>query len=172
MANPTLDDDFETEWSVADLRSRGCRVGPGEGRPPVIHPDARIGNTGEWIGRATLDEPVEIGPNSVVRAYATIDAGVERPTRIGRDCLVMAHAYVAHDVQTGDRVQIGPSSVIGGCVTIGHDVKIGLNVTILPWRTIGDGARLGAGAVVTKNVPPGEVWAGNPARRLVKDTDA
>ena len=57
-------------------------------------------------------------------------------------------------------------------MTIGHDVKIGLNATILPWRTVGDGARIGAGAVVTKNIPPGEVWAGNPARRLVKDDDA
>ena len=113
MANPTLDDDFESEWSVADPRSRGCRTGPGDGRPPIIHPDARIGNTAEWIGRTTGEDPVEIGPNSVVRAFATIDAGVERPTVIGRDCLVMTHAYVAHDVQTGDRVQIGPSSVIG-----------------------------------------------------------
>ena len=101
--------------------------------------------------------------------YATIDAGVERRTVIGRDCLVMAHAYVAHDVQTGDRVQIGPSSVIGGCVTIGHDVKIGLNATILPWRSVGDGARIGAGAVVTKNIPAGEVWAGNPAVQLKED---
>jgi len=172
MTNPTLDDDFESEWSVADLRSRDCRTGTGDGRPPIIHPDARIGNTAEWISRTTGEDPVEIGPNSVVRAFATIDAGVERPTVIGRDCLVMTHAYVAHDVQTGDRVQIGPSSVIGGCVTIGHDVKIGLNVTILPWRTVGDGARIGAGAVVTKNIPAGEVWAGNPARRLVKDDDA
>jgi len=171
MANPTLDDDFESHWSVADPRSRGCRTGPGEGRPPLIHPDARVGNTAEWIGRTTGEDPVEIGRNSIVRAYATIDAGVERPTIIGRDCLVMAHAYVAHDVQTGDRVQIGPSSVIGGCVTIGHDVKIGLNATILPWRTVGDGARIGAGAVVTKHVPAGEVWAGNPARRLVQDDD-
>jgi maltose O-acetyltransferase len=37
---------------------------------------------------------------------------------------------------------------------------------ILPGLTVGEGAMIGAGAVVTKSVPDGETWAGNPARRL------
>jgi acetyltransferase-like isoleucine patch superfamily enzyme len=46
--------------------------------------------------------------------------------------------------------------------------SVGSNATIMCGVTIGDGAVVGAGSVVTKNVPPGEIWAGNPARFLRK----
>ena len=50
--------------------------------------------------------------------------------------------------------------------TIGDDVWIGLNVTILSGLNIGDGAVIGAGSVVTKNIPPYEIWAGIPAKKI------
>ena len=49
--------------------------------------------------------------------------------------------------------------------TIENDVSVGSNATIMP-VTIGKGAVVGAGAVVTRDVPPGTVVAGNPARIL------
>lgn len=49
-------------------------------------------------------------------------------------------------------------------IVIEDDVWIGANVTILGNVIIGKGAIIGAGSVVTKNIPSGEVWAGNPAR--------
>lgn len=51
-----------------------------------------------------------------------------------------------------------------GEVHIEDDVFIGLNVLICNSVTIGKGAIIGAGSVVTKDVPPYQVWAGNPAR--------
>ena len=51
-------------------------------------------------------------------------------------------------------------------VTIGNDVWLGANVIVLPGRTIGDGAVVGAGSVVTKDVPPYAVVVGNPAKIL------
>ena len=42
----------------------------------------------------------------------------------------------------------------------------GANATILPGVTIGENAMIGAGSVVTKDVPAGEVWVGNSARRM------
>ncbi len=46
--------------------------------------------------------------------------------------------------------------------------SIGANATILGGITIGEGAMIGAGSVVTKDVPPGELWVGNPARFIRK----
>jgi len=49
-----------------------------------------------------------------------------------------------------------------------EDVSIGSGATILCGITIGKGARIGAGSVVTRDVPAGQVWIGNPARLLDK----
>ena len=55
-----------------------------------------------------------------------------------------------------------------GKVTIEEDVFIGINVTICNSVTIGKGAVVGAGSIITKDIPPYQVWAGNPAR-YIKD---
>jgi len=49
---------------------------------------------------------------------------------------------------------------------IGHDVWIGCGVTIISGCNIGNGTVIGAGAVVTKDIPPYEIWAGVPARKI------
>jgi acetyltransferase-like isoleucine patch superfamily enzyme len=49
-----------------------------------------------------------------------------------------------------------------------NDVSIGANATIFPGVVIHKGAKIGAGSVVTKDVPPIEVWVGNPAKVLLK----
>ncbi|CAI6094368.1 hypothetical protein V2G26_015057 [Clonostachys chloroleuca] len=56
----------------------------------------------------------------------------------------------------------------GRPITVGEDCWIGGNVTILPGVTIGDGCTIGAASVVTKDVPPYHVVAGNPARIIRK----
>lgn len=53
-----------------------------------------------------------------------------------------------------------------GAVTIGHDVWLGYNATILSGVTIGSGAVVATNATVTKDVPPYEIWGGNPARNI------
>lgn len=52
----------------------------------------------------------------------------------------------------------------GSTVIVEEDVSIGANVTLLPGVTVGRGAQIGACSVVTKNVPPYSVVAGNPAK--------
>ena len=58
-------------------------------------------------------------------------------------------------------------------IIIGNDVYIGIGAKILAGDTIGDGAVIGAYSVVTKNVPAGEIWGGNPAKyiRKVEEND-
>jgi len=84
-------------------------------------------------------------------------------------------------IRTGDDVSIGPEAAIltlghdpqspefadrGGDVIIGNRVWIGYRALILPGVKIGEGAVVGAGAVVTKDVEPFAIVAGNPARKI------
>ena len=85
------------------------------------------------------------------------------------------------DIRTGNDVSIGPEAAIltlghdpqsadfvdrGGDVVIGNRVWIAYRAIVLPGITIGDGAVVGAGAVVTKNVEPYAIVVGNPARKI------
>ena len=108
---------------------------------PIIHPDCRI------------------------EALCTVDAGRLGHTRLGA-CWLMKMVHVGHDVVIGDGAELAPMTSVGGHVVIGANVKIGQGVTFKPFVNIGDGARIGMGAVVLCDVPEGEVWAGNPARKL------
>ncbi|MCW2541840.1 MAG: transferase hexapeptide repeat containing protein [Frankiales bacterium] len=74
------------------------------------------------------------------------------------------------EARVGSNCQIGPGVVLGeargGSPIIGNDVYIAPNATLLGPIKVGDRALIGAGAVVTKDVPAGETWAGVPARSL------
>ena len=114
---------------------------------------------------------------------------------IGEGCTLHAPIWIGRHVRTGNRVKIEPFSFIPEGVTIEDDVfigphfcgtndkfppsssdnwlptlikrgaAIGANTTIVCGVTIGEKAMIGAGSVVTKDVPAGELWHGNPARK-------
>jgi len=67
---------------------------------------------------------------------------------------------IANDLYPG---QIESAAVMSG-PHIGADVRLGVNVTVLPYVRIGDGCLVGAGSVVTRDLPPGTVAYGNPAK--------
>ena len=98
---------------------------------------------------------------------------------IGINCLVPANIKIGNDVMMGPEVMMfgvnhnfdnldKPMRLQGGKlanpIVIDDDVWIGARVIILPGVNIGKGAVIGAGAVVTKDVPPFTICAGNPAR--------
>ena len=86
--------------------------------------------------------------------------------RIGMNCVIYDSDF--HDLDYRRRAMIPEdyAHVVTKPVTIGNDVFIGAHSTILKGVTIGDKAIIGAGSVVAKSVPAGEIWAGNPARRI------
>jgi serine O-acetyltransferase len=129
---------------------------------PVIYARLRAGGgIGRYLaallrrvapGEATLQiNTADIGPGTrFVHGFATIALAQS----IGAGCLIF-HC-----------VTIGDSPPRWGLPTIGNRVLIFPGAVVAGPITVGDGAVIGANSVVTRDVPAGEVWAGNPARRI------
>lgn len=144
--------------------TRFCSYGGG------VSASAYIGGVPEhrdWRPGDPVLEP-EIHHTARIEAFVTVDAGINEPTRVGARSWLMKHCHVGHDSQIGADVELTPGVVIGGHVTLEDGVRVGINACVRPGVRIGKGARIGCGAVVVSDVPPGEVWVGNPARRLVR----
>jgi len=130
----------------------------------------------------TVVQPVnlygcEIGDNSFIGPFVEIQKGVV----IGKRCRIQSHAFICELVTIGDDCFISHGVMFindlfdsGGPArkredwrntSIGNRVSVGTNATILP-ITICDGAVIGAGAVVTKDIVESGVYVGNPARLL------
>lgn len=120
-----------------------------------------------WIGNeVSLTSSLELGERVYIGPYAFL--GSCHRLEIGDDTMIGAHSYVitANHITQRQDIPYVRQGYAGADVKIGRNVWIGCHVTILPGVTIGDHAIIGAGAVVTKNVPAGETWAGVPAKKI------
>lgn len=83
---------------------------------------------------------------------------------LGDNTSISAACVIGHEGRIGHSVFMAPGVSIAGCVEIGDGTFIGINATILPRLRIGRWATIGAGAVVTRDVPDYAVVVGSPAR--------
>ena len=131
----------------------------------------------------------EIGDNTKIGTFVEIQKGAV----IGKKCKISSHSFICEGVTIEDEAFIGhnvtfindlypQATTDNGELQTNYDWKciptlvkkgasIGSSATILCGITIGEGAIVGAGSVVTKDVPPKTVAAGNPARILKKRND-
>ncbi|MDP4093040.1 MAG: DapH/DapD/GlmU-related protein [Bacillota bacterium] len=110
-------------------------------------------------------DDIEIGDNSGLG----LDCMVSGPLIIGNNVMMGPDVMIYtqnHNFSRTDIPVISQGNSDKRRVTIGNDVWIAARVIILPGVTIGDGAVIGAGSVVTRDIPPMAVAAGNPARVL------
>jgi len=114
------------------------------------------------IGRVILGDRVEVG------ACTVIARGTIGNTVIGDDVKLDDHVFIAHNVTIGDKTLVVAGAVLCGSVSVGSEVWIGAGALIKEGVNIGDRAFIGMGAVVLKDVEPGMVMVGNPARVLRK----
>lgn len=120
----------------------------------------------------------KIGKNCTIGKYVSIEKNVQ----IGNNVKIQNHVSVFEGVIIEDDILIGPSVVFTNVkkprstkptnkylkTIVKKGVSIGANATILPGLIIGENAMIGAGAVVTKDVPKNTTVIGNPARKLEK----
>jgi len=112
------------------------------------------------------------GPCIVAGDRVFIGSGCEFNIRkrieIGNDCLIASGCrFIDHD--HGMTVDGGPMNSLpceDGEIELKEDVWVGVNSVVLKGVSIGQGAVVAAGAVVTKSIPPYEIWAGIPARKI------
>lgn len=122
------------------------------GLTPVsaVHPTAFLGET-VGVGRG-----LQAMPHAVVNEFA----------QIGDWCILNTNCTVDHDCRIGNGVHIMGGASLAGEIVVEDFATIGTNATILPRLTIGRNSYVGAGAVVTKNVPENTVVVGVPARAM------
>ena len=114
---------------------------------------------------AIIGDNVKIGKGAIFSHNSMVTADAE--IGIGFHCNI--YSYVAHDCIVGDYVTFAPRVSLNGRIKVEDDVYVGSDATFLPGRadkflTIGKGAVIGAGAVVTKDVEPGAIMIGAPAK--------
>lgn len=143
----------------------------------VVDADCKIGTGCKIWHFSHIMSGSELGEGCNIGQNVVISPGVV----LGRNCKVQNNVSVYTGVTCGDDVFLGPSCVFTNVVNprsavnrkseylkthVGNGATIGANATIVCGHDIGEYAFIGAGAVVTKNVPAFALLVGNPARQL------
>jgi acetyltransferase-like isoleucine patch superfamily enzyme len=148
-----------------------------------IAPDVKLGQSVKLAKFVNL-YGCEIGDNTKIGAFVE----VQKNARVGKNCKISSHTFICEGVTIEDEVFIGhgvtfindsyprATSAGGGLQTeqdwkvestlVKKGASIGSGATILSKVIVGERAIVGAGSVVTKNVPADAIVAGNPARVL------
>lgn len=150
-------DFFAHSTSIID---EGCIIGKG----------TKIWHFSHLMSNCTLGENCNLGQNVVVSPQVVL----------GKNVKVQNNVSIYTGVTCDDDVFLGPSMVFTNVINprsainrkneyakthVGKGASIGANATIVCGHNIGEYAFIGAGAVVTKNVPPYSLWIGNPAKQ-------
>lgn len=149
---------FSHETAVID---EGCKIGK----------DTKIWHFSHIMPNCIIGERCNIGQNVVISPEVVLGSNVK----------VQNNVSIYTGVTCDDDVFLGPSMVFTNVINprsavnrrndylkthVGKGASIGANATIVCGHDIGAYAFIGAGAVVTKNIPPYSLWVGNPAKQL------
>lgn len=133
-----------------------CRIGHG----------ASIGGEPQILNFKNVPSAVHIGDGTTIREYVTIHrSGKENGvTRVGRNCLFMSYAHVAHDCDIGDNVVLVNSANLAGHVVVEEYAFVSGITGVHQFVRIGKHAMVGGGMIIRQNIIPYSLVAGPPPR--------
>lgn len=159
------------------IRGRLCFVGNGEyiiGNDVVINSNPNINPTCGGVQSSLISSEgavIKIGNNvgiSHTAITATKSVEIGDNVLIGSNCMIADTDFHPLDADIRRENPNDLSATKSAPIKIENDVFIGARSIILKGVTIGAGSIVGAGSVVTKDIPAGEIWAGNPAKFIKK----
>lgn len=107
----------------------------------------------QWGWRVSYRENFKLGDNVEIGTFTMIDARhgveIEDEVKIGFGCSILSHSSI--DKKSGQ-------------VILRRGCKLGANSVVMPGIEIGENAVVGANSFVNRNIPPGEIWFGSPAK--------
>jgi UDP-2-acetamido-3-amino-2,3-dideoxy-glucuronate N-acetyltransferase len=142
--------------STSDVQTQKIGKGTKIWQFCVILPGAKIGNNCNINCNVFIENKVEIGDNVTIKPGVQVWDGIK----------IEDNVFIGPNVTfTNDKYpKSGNSEFIQKEIIVKKGASIGANSTIIGGVTIGENSLIGAGSVVTKNIPANEIWMGNPAK--------
>ena len=131
------------------VRTQGGEIANAVHPAAVVAPDVRLGDGVMICAGVVVNTGTVIGDNVILNTGCTVD----------------------HHNQIGNHAHIAPGVQLGGDVTIGEGTLVGIGAAVIPQRRVGAWSMIGAGAVVTKNIPSHTTAVGVPARVIRRSSE-
>lgn len=140
----------------------GARIG----KNCKIFPGAVISGVPQDLKFRGEETTAVIGDNTVIREFVTVSRGTtdKHTTIIGKNCLIMAYAHVAHDCVIGDHIILANAVQLAGHVQVDDFAIVGGGTVVHQFVRIGSHVIIAGGSAIGKDVPPFSKAARDPLR--------
>lgn len=180
IISPDAEIAADAEIGAFAIVGEGCTIGSGcviapratlernvtLGRAVKVGIGTILGGAPQDLKYAGEETTVEIGDDTVIREYATINRGTSHSfkTTVGKNCLLMSYVHIGHDCRIGDSVILSNVVQLAGHVTIEDRAILSGLSAVHQFARIGRQSFIGGMSRVSKDIPPFLKAVGNPVK--------